>query len=94
MSSLADIDINIVRDIKVDDEMNNAGRTEFRSAVAKLATVAYASRPDLCFIVKILSEKYGKAKKSNLKTVQNKILVLKGDPNTSMMYPNLGKLED
>ena len=73
--------------------MEADGQTEFRSVVGKLASVAYHSRPDVCFEVKALSSKFGKATKQDLKSAMKKMLKLKAE-TTTMVFPALGKMED
>ena len=75
------------------DLLNKEGQTLFRAQVAKILHVGYQSRPDLCFEAKCLSTKYGKATKSDLKTVLKKIQKLQGLP-TIMYFPDLGPIEE
>ena len=46
--------------------MNPDGQTEFRSAVGKHTALAHTSRPDVCFDVKTMASKLGKATKKDL----------------------------
>ena len=69
------------------------GQKIFRSHVARLLHVGYISRPDVCFEAKVLSSKYGKATKGDLKILLKKIQKLQG-MRTTMFFPNLGPLEE
>ena len=80
--------------LKNSDILNDDGQTEFRSAVAKMSMIAYTSRPDLCFEVKSLSTKYGKATKSDLRNIKKKIVLLKAEEGSPMKYPNMGNVND
>lgn len=86
-------DMDLVKNIKIEDVMDMEGQTEFRSVVGKLASVAYHSRPDICFDVKSLSSKFGKATKQDLKTAMKRMMKLKAE-TTLMVYPDLGSIED
>ena len=61
--------------------------------MAKILHISYQSRPDVCFEAKCLSTKFGKAKKSDLKSALKKIQKLKGI-KTEMFFPNLGDIEE
>ena len=87
-------DLSNLSHLQSSDILDDYGQTEFRSAVAKLATVAYTSRPDYCFEVKSLSCKYGKAKKSDLRAVARKIVLLKAEEPMQLKYPDMGNVED
>ena len=87
-------DLSNLSHLQSSDILDDYGQTEFRSAVAKLATIAYTSRPDYCFEVKSLSCKYGKAKKSDLRAVARKIVLLKAEEPMQLKYPDMGNVED
>ena len=70
--------------------LNHECQTEFRSVIGKLTSLAHTSRPDICFDVKLMSSKLGKATKKDLQTAMKKMLKLKTEV-TSMKFPNLGK---
>ena len=70
ITALEEPDMSLVKSLQPGDLMDSLGRSEFRSVVARLATIAYTSRPDLCFDVKAQSTKYGKATKSDLWSIQ------------------------
>ena len=94
VNNLEEPTMNGVKNLKVTDVLSETDQTEFRSAVAKLSTIAYTSRPDLCFEVKSLSSKYGKATKSDLRSIHRKIVLLKADCCTSLAYPKMGNIDD
>ena len=71
-------------------KLNPDGQTEFRSAVGKLAALAHTSRPDICFDVKTMASKLGKATKKDLQSAAKKIMKVK-TAWTSMRFPNLSK---
>ena len=48
VASLEEPRLDDLEDLKNCDVLNDDGQTEFRSAVAKMSTIAYTSRPDLC----------------------------------------------
>ena len=58
--------MEVVKHLTVDQMMESAGQTEFRSVVGKLTSLAHSSRPDICFDVKVLSSKFGRATKRDL----------------------------
>ena len=72
--------------------LNEDGQNNFRSFVAKLAMVGYQSRPDVCFEAKVLSTKYGKATKHDMKVLMKKIVKLKASTSV-MMFPDLGPVD-
>ena len=82
-------DMELVKFLKVNEVMCSDGQTEFRSVVGKLASLAHTSRPDICFDVKVLSTKFGKATKKDLQTAHRRMLKLKSE-STSMRFPDLG----
>ena len=69
--------------------MDSAGQTEFRSVIGKLTSLAHTSRPDICFDIKILSSKFGRA----TKTARKRMIKVKGE-YTSMRFPDLEKEMD
>jgi hypothetical protein len=83
-----------VKNLKVTDVLSETEQTEFRSAVAMLSTIAYTSRPDLCFEVKSLSSKSGKGTKTELRSIHRKIVLLKAEGCTSLAYPKMGSIDD
>ena len=94
IANLQEPDMDILGNINNNDVLNEVGQTEFRSSVAKLSTIAYTSRPDLCFEVKSLSSKYGKAKKTDIRAVKRKIVLLKSEEESEMRYPKMGEISD
>ena len=69
-------------------------RRSFGRPSLKMSMIAYTSRPDLCFGVKSLSTKYGKATKSDLRNIKKKIVLLKAEEGSQMKYPNMGNIND
>ena len=94
INSLEEPDMKNVKHLDAESKLDENGQTEFRSAVAKLSTVAYTSRPDFCFEVKAMSSKYGNATKSDLRKVQRKIILVKADSDSVMIYPKMNNIED
>ena len=94
VANLQEPEMDKLGNINNNEVLNEVGQTEFRSSVAKLSTIAYTSRPDLCFEVKSLSSKYGKAKKSDLRAVKRKIALLKSEEDSEMRYPNMGEVNE
>ena len=94
VNSLEEPDMNHGKHLDAESKLDENGQTEFRSAVAKLSTIAYTSRPDLCFEVKAMSSKYGNATKSDLRKVQRKIILVKADSDSVMIYPKMDNIED
>ena len=86
-------DMEVVRNIQVDDIMDIHGQREFRSCVGKLLAVAGQSRPDVAFKAKSLSTHFGKATKKHLKEAERQLLKLKGI-KTIMFFPDLGEMKD
>jgi len=68
------------------------GQAEYRSCEAKILYIGFQSRPDVCFERKVLSTKYGKATKKDLKSALKKIEKLQGEP-THMFFPDLGEVK-
>ena len=85
--------MEIAEGLEMNDTLSKEGQTLFRGHVAKLLHVGYQSRPDSCFEAKCLSTKFGKATKSDLKTVLKKIQKLQGLP-TVMYFPDLGPVDE
>ena len=83
--------MDIAKDLNVNDTLCAEGQTVFRGCVAKILHVGYQSRPDVCFSAKCLSSKYGKATKSDLKSAFKKMQKLQGE-HTKMFFPRLGSL--
>jgi hypothetical protein len=81
--------MDIAEGLVMSDVLPAEGQTEFRGHVAKLLHIGYQSRPDVCFEAKSLSTKFGKATKSDLKSVLKKFQKLQG-VSTIMFFPNLG----
>ena len=86
-------DMEIARELLMTDVLCPEGQKVFRSHVARLLHVGYISRPDVCFEAKVLSSKYGKATKGDLKILFKKMQKLQG-VRTSMFFPDLGPLEE
>ena len=84
-------DMDIAKDLQVNDILSSDGQTLFRGCVAKLLHVGYQSRPDICFEAKCLSSKFGKATKADLKLALKKMQKLQGI-HTKMFFPRLGSL--
>ena len=93
VEALEVLDMKEANNLKVDELLLTAGQSEFRSVVGKLSMIAYQSRPDLCFEIKVLSTKFGKATKKDLKIAVKKMLKLKTG-STKMVFPDLGPLEE
>ena len=85
--------LSVARDLKVGDTMSEEGQTEFRSVVGKLSNLASTTRPDICFDVKILSSKVGKATKQDLKIAVKRLLKVKADPS-EMTFPDVGPVHE
>jgi hypothetical protein len=81
-------EMELVGCIKLDDVMGGEGQTEFRSVIGKLTSLAHTSRPDICFDVKMLSSRFGKATKKDLQTACKKMIKVKSE-TTTMRFPNL-----
>ena len=75
------------------DLLNAEGQTLFRGHVSRVLHIDYLSRPDVSFEAKVLSTKFGKATKGDLKSVQKKIQKLQGIP-TKMFFPDLGPTDE
>ena len=86
-------DMDVAKDLHVNDELTAEGQTIFRGCVAKILHVGYQSRPDICFEAKCLSSKFGKATKGDLKTALKKMQKLQGI-HTKMFFPRLGSLSE
>ena len=82
--------MEVAKHLTVDQMMESAGQTEFRSVVGKLTSLAHSSRPDICFDVKVLSSKFGRATKRDLQTARKRMIKIKGE-DTNMRFPDLGK---
>ena len=80
-------DMELVKHLKVDEQMDSAGQTEFRSVIGKLTSLAHTSRPDICFDIKILSSKFGRPTKRDLQTARKRMIKVKGE-YTSMRFPD------
>ena len=85
-------DMDLVKNLKVEEVMVDAGQSEFRSVVAKLTSNCQHSRPDICFEAKALSSKYGKSTKQYLKTALKKIFKNKSG-TTKMVFKDLGDIK-
>jgi hypothetical protein len=85
-------DMSSAKDLECDDILCNEGQAEFRSCVAKILYVGFQSRPDVCFEGKVLSTKFGKATKRDLKDALKKIKKLQGE-STHMFFPDLGEVK-
>ena len=82
--------MDVAKDKKPDEVLDNSGQTEFRSAIGKLTSLAYSTRPDICFELKLLSTKLNNATRKDLQMSYKKILKVKSEI-VSIKYPNLGK---
>jgi hypothetical protein len=82
--------LEFAKHLKNDEMLNPECQTEFRSVIGKLTSLAHTSRPDICFDVKLMSSKLGKATKKDLQSAMKKMLKVKTEV-TSMKFPNLGK---
>ena len=82
-----------VKGLTLADVLDSEGQKEFRSQVARVLHVGYQSRPDVCFDAKVLSSKYGKATKEDLKVLIKLMKKLQNSP-TTMFFPNLGQIAD
>ena len=80
--------MDLVKQAENDEVMNPDGQTEFRSAVGKLTSLAHTSRPDICFDVKTMASKLGKATKKDLQSAMKKMMKVRTEL-TSMRFPNL-----
>ena len=86
-------DIEVGLEVANDEVMNKDGQTEFRSVVGKLTHAGHVSRPDVVFEAKVLSTKFGKATKQDLKISIKKVQKLKS-VKSQMVFPNLGEMKD
>ena len=68
VENLTPPNLNEISSMKKEDLLPNKYQTEFRSVVSKLNMLSMTSRPDITFEVKILTTKYGKAKKMDIMT--------------------------
>lgn len=91
LEALEGPDMSSVSRLTVNEVMDDEGQREFRSAVAKMNSVGYQSRPDICFAAKSLSTQFGKATKGDLKAAARNIIKLKST-STKMMFPSMGEL--
>ena len=82
-----------LEDDKVTDILPADGQSTFRGCVAKISHISYQSRPDVCFEAKVLSTKFGKATKGDLKSALKKMQKLQGVP-TKMSFPDLGSIRE
>ena len=81
--------MDLVKHMENDQLMNPDGQTEFRSAVGKLTSLAHTSRPDICFDVKTMASKLGKATKKDLQSAMTRMMKVKTEL-TTMRFSNLG----
>ena len=94
IESLEEIDMSVADGIAMNELLGENGQTEYRSAVGKLLMIGYSSRPDICFDAKIMSSKYGKATRTDLRKVNKRYTAVKMEGNTKMVVPNIGNIED
>ena len=81
--------MEIVKNMKMDETLNGEGQTEFHSIVGKLTALANTSRPEICFDVKLLSSRYGKATKRDFLMANKRMIKVKSEKLT-MRFPDLG----
>ena len=93
LQSLESPDLDLVKNLRDNQVLCEEGQHEFRSYAAKLAMIGYQSRPDVCFEAKVMSTKYGKATKHDLKVLAKKILKVKAGA-LEMRFPDLGEVRD
>ena len=86
-------DMEVASGQLMSDLLNAEGQTLFRGHVSRVLHIGYLSRPDVLFEAKVLSTKFGKATKGDLKSVQKKIQKLQGIP-TKMFFPDLGPTDE
>ena len=58
--------------------------------MGKLSSLAYSTRPDICFDVKTLSNKFNKATKRDLQMAMKRMMKVKSE-QVSLKYSNIGK---
>ena len=81
--------MDVAKNLKMEDLLDAKGQTEFRSAVGKLTALANTSRPDICFDVKLLSSRFNKATKKDIQTACKRMIKVKSD-FVNMRFPDLG----
>ena len=86
-------DMEVASGQVMSDLLNAEGQTLFRGHVSRVLHIGYLSRPDVLFEAKVLSTRFGKATKGDLKSVQKKIQKLQGIP-TKMFFPDLGPTDE
>ena len=93
VENLTSPNLNEISSMKKEDLLPDKYQTEFRSVVSKLNMLSMTSRPDITFEVKILTTKYGKAKKMDIMAA-SKLLMKVKRLTTKRAIPNLGKVKD
>ena len=93
IKTLCKTDLKLNPEAKLDDLLVEQDQVRFRSVAAKLAMLSVTSRPDLAFEAKIMTTRYGKATKRDMREALRRLRKLKTE-STRMVYPNLGKLKD
>ena len=76
-----------------DSILDPENQTIYRSITSKLNMLSITARPDICFDVKLLTSRYGKATKEDLLNVVKLIRKIKRD-TTEIVIPNIGEKED
>ena len=93
VSNLCETDVTLDANLLLDDLLDEEGQGNFRSIAAKLSMLSVPSRPDIAFDSKIMTTKFGKAVKRDLKQALKLLKKVKQE-STKMIYPCLGKLID
>ena len=78
VENLTSPNLNEISSMKKEDLLPDKYQTEFRSVVSKLNMLSMTSRPDITFEVKILTTKYGKAKKMDIMAASKLLMKVKG----------------
>ena len=58
--------------------------------MGKLSSIAYSSRPEICFEVKMLSTKFNNATKRDLQTAMKRMIKIKSE-HVALKYASIGK---
>ena len=86
-------DLKELSSLKKDCILRDEYQTKYRSLVSKLNILSVTARPDICFEVKVLTTKYGKATKHDL-MVAIKLLQKVKRMSTTITVPDMGEIED
>ena len=81
--------MDVTKNLKMEDLLDAKGQTEFYSAVGKLTALANPSKPNICFNVKLLSSRFNKATKKDNQTASKRMIKVKFD-FVNMRFPDLG----